>query len=291
MPKGTAEENDSACMKRIFACTPRVLTGSLFALLACSDSGASTLAPDAGGSLPDAAASGPDATTVAQAPHWEYMGEDGPDHWGELDRVYDACATGSAQSPIDLKNAMAKDLAALAPTYQAAAISAVNNGHTIQVNVPAGSSLIVEGVPYALAQFHFHHPSEHTLNGVSFPLEVHLVHKSASGSLAVVGVFFKVGAANTALAPLFADLPEENKTVTSAATIDPAQLLPSERLYFKYPGSLTTPPCSEGVKWHVFQTPIEISQAQLDAFASRFAMNARPIQPLGSRELDVDSAP
>lgn len=234
-----------------------------------------------------------DAGSVDAGPaHFEYTGEDGPEHWGDLSAAYATCKTGQAQSPIDIGTTTPKDLPNLVPAYVAGALAAVNNGHTIQVNVPSGSKLNVEGVDYPLLQFHFHHPSEHTVNGVAFPLEMHLVHKAADGSLAVVGVLIKSGAENAPLKPLFSALPATAAgTLNTADLINPADLLPADKTYFKYAGSLTTPPCSEGVKWHVLKNPVEMSDAQLNAFSGIFSLNARPVQSLNARELDIDSTP
>lgn len=224
--------------------------------------------------------------------HWEYTGEEGPDHWGELDPNYAACRTGLAQSPIDISGALAGDLTPIAFSYQASALNIFNNGHTIQVNYDAGSSILYNEDTYQLLQFHFHHPSEHTINGQSFPMELHLVHKDASGNLAVVGVMLAEGAAdNPAFSVVFDNLPtEKGDPQPTELTIDAASLLPAETLYDTYSGSLTTPPCTQGVRWLVLQTPVEVSAAQLDAFGAIFAMNARPVQPLNTRDLLEDNA-
>jgi carbonic anhydrase len=161
----------------------------------------------------------------------------------------------------------------------------LNNGHTIQVNVAPGSTAIVNGQRYDLLQFHFHHPSEHLLSGKAQDLEVHFVHKAASGALAVIGVFITPGAANATLQAVFDAMPaKEGPEVATSATIDPDQLL-SSGPYYRYMGSLTTPPCSEGLTWSVFEKPITASKDQILAFAKLFANNARPVQPLNNRFL------
>lgn len=225
-------------------------------------------------------------------PHWTYEGEEGADHWGELDPAYAACAEGMEQSPIDLTNAEAFDLVDVATSYQASTLTILNNGHTVQANYDAGSTMTVNGHTYELKQFHFHTPSEHTIAGQSFPLEVHFVHADADGHLAVIGVMLTEGAAdNAAFAPVFNAMPAEaaEPAVVEGATIDANAMLPEDQLYYTYRGSLTTPPCSEGVRWIVMTTPVELSAAQIEAFQSIFELNARPAQPINARGLLLDS--
>jgi carbonic anhydrase len=163
----------------------------------------------------------------------------------------------------------------------------VNNGHTIQVNYPAGSTLVLGERSFALAQYHFHSPSEHTLEGRPFPMEMHLVHKSGDGKLAVLGVFIQEGAANPAFAPVWDNLPQEKgvEVHLEHVTVDVDELLPAERKGFRYQGSLTTPPCTEGVEWLVLATPITLSAEQIAAFRALVHGNNRPIQPLNGREM------
>ncbi|MGH6718639.1 MAG: carbonic anhydrase, partial [Alphaproteobacteria bacterium] len=161
-----------------------------------------------------------------------------------------------------------------------------NNGHTIQVNCEGGGFSMIEGSRYELLQFHFHHPSEHLLAGRSFDLECHFVHKSAAGGLAVLGVFIRPGMANATLAPIWAAMPSEGgQDAALGAVVDPAGLLPAERGFFRYMGSLTTPPCSEGLTWTVFKTAVEASVTQIQQFAALFPMNARPVMPRHRRFL------
>jgi carbonic anhydrase len=164
----------------------------------------------------------------------------------------------------------------------------VNNGHTVQFNYAPGSFITSLGTNYRLAQFHFHTPSEHTLDGVSYPLELHLVHVDSTGAPAVVvGLFIKRGARNTALGAAFDNLPQNEGDVSQPAnaTINAAHLLPSNTTHFRYDGSLTTPPCSEGIRWYVMRTPIEMSDAQIAAYQSLAGLNpsARPLQPVNGR--------
>jgi carbonic anhydrase len=231
--------------------------------------------------------SGQDATP----PHWTYEGEEGPEHWGSLDDSYALCSNGRAQSPIDIADAQGADLADITFNYQTSMLNIVNNGHTIQVNYDEGSSIVYNEIEYQLVQFHFHHPSEHTLNGEAFDLELHFVHRDANGALAVVGVMLREGEAdNTAFAPVFDNLPQTpDDPPPTDSFLNGADLLPAEHRYFTYTGSLTTPPCTQGVRWLVLQTPVEISAAQIEAFAALFELNARPVQPLNTRDLLDDS--
>lgn len=220
-------------------------------------------------------------------PRWSYHGATGPGAWGTLDPAYGACGTGTQQSPIDLAGAVKADLAPVTVRWRPVRLDAiVNNGHTIQVNTPAGGHIDLDGARYDLLQFHFHHMSEHTLDGSRFPLEAHFVHKAAGGDgLAVIGVFFDEGAENATLAPIWRAMPEREGAASSAATIDPAALLPAARAAFRYAGSLTTPPCSEIVAWTVFAEPLSASLGQIATFAKMFPNNFRPAQPRHRRFL------
>jgi len=171
--------------------------------------------------------------------------------------------------------------------YQATPLKVVNNGHAIQVNYGAGSTLTVDGKTYHLAQFHFHSPSEHTQDGKPYAMEAHLVHKADDGSLAVVGVFLKEGKENPFLARIWGHLPTEvNHEMTVAGTeVNVADLLPAKKAFFNYSGSLTTPPCSEGVTWLVMDRSVEVSKAQADKFRGLIHENARPVQPLNDRKV------
>lgn len=220
------------------------------------------------------------------APHWGYEGEAGPERWGDLNRSYALCKLGQAQSPIDIANVEAANLAALTFDYQPATPSIVNNGHTVQVNFPAGSTLRVGNDEYQLLQFHFHTPSEHTVNGQHSAMELHLVHRHTSSALAVVGVFLIVGEANPTLEPLWGQLPSyAGGERPLSIIVNPTDLLPPSRRTYRYAGSLTTPPCSEGVLWLVMQQPVAISQMQLDKFRTIFPANSRPTQPLNGRRV------
>lgn len=223
------------------------------------------------------------------SPHWEYEGENGPADWSRLAPEYAACGIGREQSPIDLDQPVAALLGPVAPNWQAMGLEVWNNGHTIQVNCPPGSTLSLDGVNYTLLQYHFHHPSEHQIAGVSFALEAHFVHRSAQGTLAVLGVLLGRGPASSALETIWRNLPEKagDKVITDA-TFNPVTLLPKDSTTYRYAGSLTTPPCSEVVSWVVYRQPVTASAEQIERFARLFPNNARPPQPLGRRKLLLD---
>ena len=218
-------------------------------------------------------------------PHWTYEGKEGPEFWGSLSQDYALCSTGKQQSPVDIPASAVTNPADLTFRYQPSKLNILNNGHTIQAAYDAGSSLVVDGVTYNLAQFHFHLPSEHTLTAKPYDMELHLVHQNAQGGLAVVGIMLKSGAENKALAPVFANAPKQETAVSTIANamVNAADFLPATRTYWRYNGSLTTPPCSEGVKWHVLTTPVEVSPAQIAAYKSLFTDDHRPVQPLNAR--------
>lgn len=217
---------------------------------------------------------------------WSYEGHEGPDNWADLSPEFKTCELGVQQSPIDLTGPVPASLGAIEPSFGKMPLSVVNNGHTIQVDCAPGSGTLIAGHRYELLQFHFHHPSEHLLSGTAFDMELHFVHRSARGALAVLGVFIQPGQANAALAPIWDAMPKnKGGPAASDATIDPGALLPRDRAYFRYHGSLTTPPCSEGVLWTVYQQPIEASMDQIRRFAELFPANARPAQELNRRFL------
>lgn len=223
--------------------------------------------------------------------HWGYEGTEGAEHWGGLMPKYALCGNGQNQSPIDISDTVSADISNIVFNYQPTPLNIINNGHTIQVNYDEGSSIEVDGTSYQLLQFHFHTLSEHTLNGQHSAMEMHLVHKSNDGNLAVVGVMMNQGSENSPLAPIWEHLPAEagEEQQFSEVMIDAIDLLPSERHAYKYSGSLTTPPCSEGVKWLVLTTPVEVSEEQVAAFESIVGDNYRPVQSLAARTVLMDS--
>jgi carbonic anhydrase len=232
------------------------------------------------------------ATAASAAPHWGYAGENGPDRWAKLSGEYGTCGAGQQQSPIDLAGATAKDVANPQFTYQAAEGRLLNNGHTVELDTDTANTLVLDGASFALQQLHFHSPSEHTINGSSFPTEIHLVHRAENGALVVVGVMVQVGAENPAIARMVAVLPAKaGKEARVDGAVDLNALLPTDRRAYRYSGSLTTPPCTEGVSWVVMSQPITASATQISMLARVLAGNSRPPQPRGSRELVLDSSP
>ena len=216
---------------------------------------------------------------AAEGAHWSYEGATGPSHWGDIDAASKVCSAGSQQSPIDIAASIKAQMSPLRIAWSRKADTIVNNGHTIQLNVAAGSTLKVGKDDYTLLQFHFHHPSEHTIAGKSHPMEVHFVHRNAAGGLAVIGALMTAGKANATFGKIVATMPaHEGAPVKADAAIDPNRLLPTLRGYYRYAGSLTTPPCSEVVNWLVLREPIQVAQADIDAFAKLYPMNARPVQ-------------
>jgi carbonic anhydrase len=210
-----------------------------------------------------------------------------------LDPSYAVCGTGKQQSPIDVSSPKEEDLANIVFHYQPSEENILNNGHTVQVNYDAGSYIELDGVRYDVAQFHYHAPSEHSIDGKSFAAELHIVHKSADGTLAVVGILLDEGPQNDALQPFIEKLPAEKSDVKDAGVkINAADFLPSVQTTFRYSGSLTTPPCTEGVNWLLMTTPVEASAEQLHALEGLFeGGNNRPVQPLNDRPLAEDSTP
>lgn len=218
-------------------------------------------------------------------PSWGYEKHNGPTLWGTLDPAFRTCACGAEQSPIDLSGGTV-DVAPVEFDYRRTRLAIENTGHTIQVAADPGSGIVLNKAYYELQQFHFHHGSEHTVDGVRLPLEMHLVHRNDSGALAVVGVLFAEGAVNDALAPVWAHLPcEPVGSHMVPGEVDLASLLPARRSTWRYRGSLTTPPCTEGVAWVILTEPLTMSAAQIAALAAVYPHNWRPVQPRGERVL------
>lgn len=228
---------------------------------------------------------------LAEDTHWGYDGDHGPDHWGELSETFALCGAGMAQSPIDIRDASRLDLVDIVFHYEETANNIYNNSHTIQVEVDEGNYIVYNGIRYDLLQFHFHAPSEHTVDGVAAAMENHFVHLDRnSGNLAVIGLMMLEGEVDhEGYAAVFDHLPAEvgePEAVGEALELD--TLLPEERAFYTYQGSLTTPPCSEIVRWLVLDEAVELSPVQLDAFTAIYDANARPVQPLGLRDLLQD---
>ena len=218
--------------------------------------------------------------------HWGYEGKTGPDNWGNLNPEFATCKLGHQQAPIDIPTkSAAKVTGAIKTNYKASAGEIINNGHTIQVVLPEAGSANLSGINYKFLQTHFHTPAEEKLDGQSYPLNAHIVHQNADGKLAVIGVFFKEGAENPVLKEVFAQMPSAEGKVAIKGKIDPSGLLPKSLAYYSYLGSLTTPPCSEGVTFYILKTPMEMSKAQLEQFKKLYPMNARPTFPLNGRKI------
>jgi carbonic anhydrase len=220
-------------------------------------------------------------------PHWSYSGAESPAHWSSLDPEYSACSRGHEQSPIDIAHAKPAALPALTFNYKATTLNIIDNGHTIQVNVASGSTLSVGGRTYSLKQFHFHHPSEEHVNGKGFPLVAHLVHQDSEGHLAVVAILFEKGQANALINSLWSNIPTNKGHAEDvpSVSVQALDLLPVERGYFTYSGSLTTPPCSEGVIWYVLKSHPTVSTQQIATFSKIYPLNARPLQARNGRSI------
>lgn len=220
---------------------------------------------------------------------WSYEGNKGPSYWASIDSAFSACAKGTKQSPVDITFSDTKIDTAyedIQIQYEPTTFSLIHDGHTIQANTSSDSNIIrIDEEDYTLSQIHFHSPSEHQLNGQKFEMEGHLVHRNSEDELAVVGFFIREGDENKVLSEMWSKLPVE-KTKEEIAVNQPvnlAHLFPEEKSIFHYSGSLTTPPCSEGVEWLVLEQAIEMSKEQIDSFRSILSENNRPIQPLNER--------
>ena len=221
-------------------------------------------------------------------PAWSYSGENGPVRWGSLSHLYAACSVGQRQSPIDLKKTVHADLPEIEFAYAPTPLVIEDNGHTVKVATESAGHLVVEGERYELTHFLFHRPSEEKIDGKTYAMSAHLVHQDKEGRLAIVAVLIEAGKKEHPLIQtLWNHLPlEKNKSVSRAAVrIDPGQLLPVRRAYYTFMGSLTTPPCTEGVRWLVLKTPIQLSKEQLAGFATVYKNNARPTQPTNGRTI------
>ncbi len=228
------------------------------------------------------------STSTIFAAEWNYNLSDdhyGPDAWGHLEG-FELCGTGTSQSPIDLAGAVTGKLASLDINYKRTELDVVNNGHTIQVNIANGSSLTINGKKFTLAQFHFHSPSEHAKHGYRYPMEAHFVHKADDGEIAVIGVFIKEGDHNHTIQKIWDIAPHHEGEAHSNSMINPSKLIGDDAdTYYGYSGSLTTPPCSEGLRWHVMDETIEASREQINFFVALLhdGHNARPVQELNGR--------
>ena len=219
-----------------------------------------------------------------QATDWGYEANNAPEKWASLSEKYHACS-GLNQSPIDIKNTTSAKLEPLKFNYAATAKSIVNNGHTVQVDFNAGNTLTLDGQAFVLKQFHLHSPSENKINGVSYPMEMHLVHANAQGELAVVAVMYQKGQLNQSLAQIWSNLPKQaGQSCMFTGNLGAASFLPKKLDYYRFNGSLTTPPCTEGVRWIVLKDIQSASEAQFDVFNKLLSHpNNRPVQPVNAR--------
>lgn len=214
-------------------------------------------------------------------PHWAYEGEEGPAHWAELSDHYEQCGLGQHQSPIALTgDDVLANLTPIEINYQETPLHIINNGHTIEVKELHDSHIVLDGITYHLEQFHFHAPSEHTLDGNHYPMEMHLVHQAEDGKLAVIGIFIAEGEENSLFYPVWDFLPDQAiGTIETGTAVNPAMMLPDNQTVYQYSGSLTTPPCSENVTWLVMPDPVPLSADQISGFTDIINHNNRPTQP------------
>lgn len=224
-------------------------------------------------------------STAPNKKDWSYEGKTGPEHWGRLSEGFYLCEerNGKLQSPFDIRSTYKIALPDINFNYKNSSVEVVNNGHTIQVNIDKGSAISIPEGNFELLQFHFHAPSEYYINGKKYPLALHFVHKNNDGKLAVVGVIFEEGGSNPLLASFFKSSLKEKGTTLPLNNVNLNSLLPRNKKYYRFMGSLTTPPCSEGVLWHVLQVPVTASRSQIQAFQEFFENNARPLQPVNNR--------
>ena len=216
---------------------------------------------------------------------WDYGETLGPNHWGNLKPEFAACKDGHRQSPIDIRNPQTADLPPIRFDYKPSPLHIIDNGHTIMVNYGPGSFMSVGDKKYSLKQFHFHRPSEEKIDGKSFDMTIHLVHADREGKLAVVAVLLQQGDDNPLVRELWSDFPteKEKEELLDNIQIDVSRILPSDRSYYTFSGSLTTPPCTEDVMWFVLKHPTTVSAEEIQKFSQLYRNDARPTQPLYDR--------
>ena len=226
----------------------------------------------------------PPPPPVARGTHWSYEGDSGPANWSKINVDWAKCGNGSRQSPIDIRDGMKVELEQISFDYHPSSFNVVDNGHTVQVGVSGGNYITVQNRMFELQQFHFHRPSEERINGKAFEMVVHLVHRDAEGRLAVLALLLERGAPQATIQTVWNNLPlEKFETMQPTILLDPAEMLPARRDYYTYLGSMTSPPCSEGVLWLVMKQPVQASPAQMALFSRLYPLNARPIQPGNGR--------
>ena len=219
--------------------------------------------------------------------HWSYEGATGPQAWGKLKPEFNVCAIGKRQSPINIEegNTLMGPAEPVQFGYTPSNGTVVNNGHTIQVDVQGDNSITVRGSNYRLLQFHFHTPSEEQINFKRYPMVAHLVHKNDAGQLAVVAVLLEQGTANPLIDKVWTYMPLDtnDRVGMPRELLNLNELLPTDQRYYQFMGSLTTPPCTEGVLWMVLKKPMQISKNQYRLFTQLYPNNARPVQPVNGR--------
>ncbi len=222
--------------------------------------------------------------------HWDYWGVEGPEHWGMLTKEYMACETGGKQSPIDIQmQELSHHQETLEFLYNISELHEINNGHTVQISHKSGCRVDLNKRAYKLRQFHFHEPSEHHIDGKTFPMEMHLVHQDEAGHILVIAVMMEIGSEHPTLRTIWKWLPGQiGKETTVPMKGNLREILPRNTQHYSYSGSLTTPPCSEGVQWIVLTEPIKISEQSVKKFSAIIGHNARPVQPLGNRHIELN---
>jgi carbonic anhydrase len=226
-------------------------------------------------------------SALASGGHWGYTGEGAPEHWGSLNPAYALCAAGANQSPINLTDLIETELEPISFNYTGLVTEIGHNGHAIQADYTAGSTMTVHGKIFSLEQFHFHTPSENLINGEQFPMEVHFVHADTDGNTAVIAVMYNLGEENAELKKIWRQMPTEaGKKAGMASQVRAGQLMPENKEYYRFNGSLTTPPCTEGVLWMVMKNPVPVSEAQVKQLAKALKHpNNRPVQPINARSV------
>ncbi|OJV12011.1 MAG: hypothetical protein BGO27_00270 [Alphaproteobacteria bacterium 33-17] len=210
---------------------------------------------------------------------WTYTGEKGAENWGKIHPDYTVCETGKVQSPVNIKNYVEADLESIKYNYIKGSGKIIDKGLNFQLNFDSGNTIIAEKKTYELLQIHFHTPSEYHISNEAYPMELHLVHKEKdSNTLAVIGIMFEEGEANTEIEKMFKAIPSGDAKEVTIDNLDLLKLLPKDEKYFRFIGSLTTPPCDEGVNWFVMQQPITASKEQIEMYKNKYKMNARPLQ-------------
>ncbi|MGG1650648.1 carbonic anhydrase [Paenibacillus sp. NRS-1780] len=273
----------------------RVCLSSMFAIfLVVSATGCNAQPATSKSTITSSSPTGSAAHAVVQKnPHWSYEGEEGPEHWGELEKDFAACGNGHEQSPVNIEHSRMEAWQTQQPIqvhYTNTKVSILNNGHTVQINAASpGNDIVLDGTKFTLKQFHFHHPSEHQIDGKNADMELHFVHQGDNGSTAVLGVLIQGGKENKAFSRIWSKLPKDvSQEEALEGELNLAILLPKDLHSIRYNGSLTTPPCTEHVNWTVLEQPIEMSADQISRFAALFPDNHRPVQQLGARELTTD---